>query len=43
MNRIAKFTIALGLAAAAAACGPTIVAAPMVLSSIPAWSRTATA
>ncbi|WID96477.1 hypothetical protein QO058_27800 [Bosea vestrisii] len=28
MNRIAKFTIALGLAAAAAACGPTIVAAP---------------
>jgi len=28
MHRIAKFAIALGLAATAAACGPTIVADP---------------
>jgi hypothetical protein len=28
MNRIAKFAIALALAGAAAACGPTVVADP---------------
>jgi hypothetical protein len=28
MNRIAKFIVGLGLASAAAACGPTVVADP---------------